>query len=107
MTKKNELGAEALREIANIIDRDWALLGTRSLVLKAIRDRADALLEEARATSPTEHLYTHAEMLAFAAGTLDKFERNTLDTWRKYRDIVRGAAEDPGDAPAERKRDAR
>jgi hypothetical protein len=33
----------ALREIANIIERDWAQLGTRSLILKTIRDRAAAL----------------------------------------------------------------
>jgi hypothetical protein len=36
MNKKNELGAEALRE-------NWARLGTRSLILKTIRNRAAAL----------------------------------------------------------------
>jgi hypothetical protein len=41
--------AAALREIANVIDRDWARLGTRSLILKTIRDRATALEEAADA----------------------------------------------------------
>lgn len=40
---KGEGGAAALREIASVIERDWARLGTqRSLILKTIRDRATA-----------------------------------------------------------------
>lgn len=33
----------ALREVANIIEDNWAQLGTRTLILKTIRDRATAL----------------------------------------------------------------
>lgn len=33
----------ALREVADIIERDWGRLGTRTLILKTIRDRATAL----------------------------------------------------------------
>ena len=33
----------ALREVADTLERDWARLGTRTLILKTIRDRAIAL----------------------------------------------------------------
>lgn len=33
----------ALREVADILERDWAQLGTRTLILKTIRDRAITL----------------------------------------------------------------